>query len=273
MEVLYLDQLFAVNWIIDYCIVLAAARVSDLQLRRRRYTLAALFGALYAAASVLPGLSWLTLAPMKAAAGLAMALIAYGGEAHFWRCAAAFFAASALFGGAVYALALASGTTPGVMLSHVTLRVLLPSFAICYAVLLTVFRRRMRIADRGIVTAVLTVNGQTQPLRAMPDTGNTLRDPVTGSRAAVLSPEALLPILGAVPKDPLEAAELLRRHVDGVRLLPYAAVGQTGGLLAAFRPEQLSVEGHALPYLVALAPNPVSPDGSYSLLLPADSIM
>ena len=67
MEVVYLDQLFAVNWIVDYCIVLAAARVSDLVLRRWRYALAALFGAAYAAASVLPGLAWLAHAPMKLA--------------------------------------------------------------------------------------------------------------------------------------------------------------------------------------------------------------
>lgn len=273
MEVVYLDQLFAVNWIVDYCIVLAAARVSDLVLRRWRYALAALFGAAYAAASVLPGLAWLAHAPMKLATGVCMALIAYGGEARFWRCAAAFFATAALFGGAVYALALASGTTPGGMLSHVTLRVLLPAFAVCYAALLLVFRHRLRSADRAVVTAALTVNGQTLSLRAMHDTGNTLRDPATGARAAVVSAEALLPVFGPLPCDPVEAAERLQTRAEGVRLLPYAAVGQPGGLLAAFRPSQLDVSGQVLPYLVALSPNPVSPDGSYALLLPSDFIM
>ena len=36
MEVVYLDQVFAVNFLVDYCIVLAAARVSDVILRRGR---------------------------------------------------------------------------------------------------------------------------------------------------------------------------------------------------------------------------------------------
>ena len=34
MEVVYLDQLFAVNVLVDYCIVLAAARMSAAVLRR-----------------------------------------------------------------------------------------------------------------------------------------------------------------------------------------------------------------------------------------------
>ena len=85
MEVVYLDQVFAVNVLVDYCIVLAAARMSGAVLRRGRYLLAALAGGLYAAMTVLPGLGWMALAPVKAAAGIGMALIAFGGERRFWR--------------------------------------------------------------------------------------------------------------------------------------------------------------------------------------------
>lgn len=113
MEVVYLDQLFAVNFLVDYCIVLAAARMADVVLRRGRYLLAALTGAVYAALTMLPGLGWLSLLPVKGAAGLLIALIAFGGERRFWRCAAVFFGTAALFGGAVYALSAASGSTPG----------------------------------------------------------------------------------------------------------------------------------------------------------------
>ena len=156
MEVVYLDQVFAVNFLVDYCIVLAAARVSDVILRRGRYVLAALAGAVYAALTVLPGFGWLALLPVKAAAGLVMALIAFGSERRFWRCAVIFFGTAALFGGAVFALSAAAGGTPGQALRHVTGRVLIPTFALCYAVVATVFRARLRSAERGVVAAVLT---------------------------------------------------------------------------------------------------------------------
>ena len=273
MEVLYLDQLFAVNFLVDYCIVLAAARISGVTLRRRRYALSALAGAVYAALSVLPGLAWLALAPMKILTGILMALIAFGGETRFWRCVLVFFGTAALFGGTVFAISMAAGTRPGQALRGITLRVLVPTFAVCYAVVSTVFRRRMRSVDRAIAPAEITVNGQTLALRAMVDSGNSLRDPATAMRAAVLSAETLVPCCGVLPRDPIEAVDTLRNRVAGVRLLPYTAVGTGGGLLPAFRPDRFVVAGKDAPLLIALSPTTVSSDGDYDLLLPGDYIM
>ena len=59
MDVIYLDSLFGLNLLIDYCLVLVSARVCGVVLRRWRYALAALIGALYAALMVLPGFGWL----------------------------------------------------------------------------------------------------------------------------------------------------------------------------------------------------------------------
>ena len=42
MEVLYLDRLIAVNFLIDYCLLLAAGRVCGAYLHRGRFALAAL---------------------------------------------------------------------------------------------------------------------------------------------------------------------------------------------------------------------------------------
>lgn len=273
MEVVYLDQVFAVNFLVDYCIVLAAARMADVVLRRGRYLLAALTGAVYAALTMLPGLGWLSLLPVKGAAGLLIALIAFGGERRFWRCAAVFFGTAALFGGAVYALSAASGSTPGQALQHATWRVLIPTFALCYAVVVTVFRARLHSEERTVVPAVLTVNGQALSLRAIRDSGNVLRDPASGAYAAVIHSDALRCVFGALPHEPTASLAQLQGKAEGVRLLPYTAVGVQGGLLAAFRPESLTVAGKNESLLIALSPTPVSPDGEYDLLLPAHSFM
>ena len=113
MDVIYLDRLFGLNLLLDYCLMLASARVCGVVLHRARYLLAALTGALYAALMVLPGCGWLGSGAMKLALGAAMALIAFGGEAHWARCAVVFFAVSAAFGGAVYAASMLAGVSPG----------------------------------------------------------------------------------------------------------------------------------------------------------------
>ena len=80
MDVIYLDRLFGLNLLLDYCLMLASARVCGVVLHRGRYLLAALTGALYAALMVLPGCNWLGSGAMKLTLGAAMALIAFGGE-------------------------------------------------------------------------------------------------------------------------------------------------------------------------------------------------
>ena len=110
MDVIYLDSLFGLNLLIDYCLVLVSARVCGVVLRRWRYALAALIGALYAALMVLPGFGWLANGMMKLALGAAMALIAFGGEAHLVRCTVVFFAVSAAFGGARRSSAIPGGS-------------------------------------------------------------------------------------------------------------------------------------------------------------------
>ena len=235
MDVIYLDSLFGLNLLIDYCLVLVSARVCGVVLRRWRYALAALIGALYAALMVLPGFGWLANGMMKLALGAAMALIAFGGEAHLVRCTVVFFAVSAAFGGAVYAASMLAGVSPGSgALVTVSGRVLALSFAACYAAVSLVFRRRVRAADREVRTVTVTLAGRSVTLRALRDSGNDLHDPVSGLPAAVVERAAVLPLFPAVhalPDDAVQALEALSALPEctgRVVLLPYRAVGVTG---------------------------------------------
>lgn len=280
MEVIYIDSLFALNFLIDYCIVLASARVCGVVLRRWRYLLAALLGAAYAAAIVLPGLDFLARTPMKLVLGIAMALIAFGGETHLLRCTVVFFAVSAGFGGAVFAASLLAGTdSTGGALVSVSGRVLVLSFAVCYAAVSLVFRRRAKAADREIRPVVITDGGRSVTLRGLRDSGNALHDPVTGRCAAIADRAAVLPLFdgaGALtlPDDAvgaLEALSALPGCAGRFRLLPYSAVGVSGALLVAFRPESVTVAGAPEELLVALAPAPLSATGEFEAVLPPKS--
>ena len=262
MDVIYLDSLFGLNLLIDYCLVLVSARVCGVVLRRWRYALAALIGALYAALMVLPGFGWLANGMMKLALGAAMALIAFGGEAHIVRCTVVFFAVSAAFGGAVYAASMLAGVSPGSgALVTVSGRVLALSFAACYAAVSLVFRRRARAADREVRTVTV----------------NALHDPVSGLPAAVVERAAVLPLFPAVralPDDAVQALEALSALPEctgRVVLLPYRAVGVTGALLPAFRPDSVKIDGAAEPMLLALSAQALTSDGAFAMVLPPKS--
>ena len=279
MDVIYLDSLFGLNLLIDYCLVLVSARVCGVVLRRWRYALAALIGALYAALMVLPGFGWLANGMMKLALGAAMALIAFGGEAHIVRCTVVFFAVSAAFGGAVYAASMLAGVSPGSgALVTVSGRVLALSFAACYAAVSLVFRRRARAADREVRTVTVTLAGRSVTLRALRDSGNDLHDPVSGLPAAVV--ERLQRLHRVVrqcahrrkQRQHRRALDHRRRQAGHrVVLLPYRAVGVTGALLPAFRPDSVKIDGAAEPMLLALSAQALTSDGAFAMVLPPKS--
>ena len=260
METIYIDRLFILNFICDYLILLGSARVCGVLLRRVRYAMASLFGAAYAVVSVLPGFAFLTLLPIKLASGVLMALIAFAREPKFWRCAAVFFAVSAVFGGTLWALSAQGGMQNAVYLP-VSMPVLVLGFGIIYAALSIVFRRTAKSTGKTVHTVVIGFCGQSVTLRALYDSGNCLYDPMTGSEVLIAGAEQLAPLLGERAKD-LSPTELITLYAGKMRLIPYSAVGTQSGLLPAFRPDSLTVDSKARDdILVAISPTAVSGDG------------
>lgn len=262
MEVIYIDSLFFLNLGADYLLCLASARICGLYLRRLRYLLAAALGAAYSVLVLLPGLgalsSWLG---KLLAAGL-MSAVAFGGEKHPLRCGAVFLGVSAAFGGALWAMSMsAQGAV------SLPLRVFIPAFVLCYAALSIVFRCRARLADKKRVAVELRFLGREAKFMALLDTGNSLRDPVSGMEVMVVSARAADAIFSAYPGltdgsavELIERAALLPELAGKFRLIPYSAVGGSG-LLAAFRPDALCVGGEPCPQLLAAISANVGGDG------------
>nr|MCR5576648.1 sigma-E processing peptidase SpoIIGA [Oscillospiraceae bacterium] len=163
MKVIYADSLFALSLVTDYLLCLAAARFCSLRLRRGRYLLAALLGAVYAVAVFLPGLGFLASVPMQLSAAGLMGLVAFGGEARLFRCMAAFLSLSATFGGMVWAAAMRWGSFPlpdG--------RVLLGAFLLCYVLLSLLTRARRGGRGEGrILDAALTLGSRRAAFRVL----------------------------------------------------------------------------------------------------------
>ena len=98
MTVVYWDRVVVLNGIVDYLLLLSAAWLSGLPLRRGRLVLWAALGGLYAGAVFLPGLEVLGVPVIRAAAGIVMAL---GAMKWRWRPAGVFLllAAGLIVGG------------------------------------------------------------------------------------------------------------------------------------------------------------------------------
>lgn len=255
MTVVYLDSVFLFNALLDYLLVLAAARLAGIPLRRGRYALTGLLGGAYAVAVFLPGLDWLAAAPVKGAAGILLALTAFGGERRFWRLTLLAFAVACGLAGSVLALGLLAGQSipnaRGVFYTNVDAWTLLISATGAYAVLTVLFRASVAHGLRGeLLPVTVCLLGRTVRLTALRDTGSGLRD---AAGEPVLTVEtACFPELAEMVGQslPTEALPLLRRRVPALRpqLLPVRTAAGSG-LLLSVRCEWAEVDGLRRPGL------------------------
>ena len=283
MTVIYADTLFFLNALVDYLLLLAAARLAGEPLRRWRFALGAALGGGYAVAIFLPRLGFLAHPLCRIASAALMLLLAYGGSRRLLRQGVLFVALTCAFGGGVVAIGLLGGTGlslgGGVVYSALDLKVVLLSAAVCYGVLTLVFQRLARhsAASGELVDIKLHLRGRSVSLTALIDTGNTLADPISGrpvmvaegERVSALFPREYRPS----PADLRDPAAALTHLGTGewrvrFRLLPYRSVGVERGLLLAVRVDGLELDGQGRgPVLVALSPTPVSDGGGYQALI------
>ena len=283
MTVIYIDTLFLLNALVDYLLLLAAARLAGEPLRRGRFALGAALGGLYAVAIFLPGLGFLAHPLCRLASAALMLLAAYGGSRRLLRQGVLFLALTCAFGGGVVAIGLLGGTGlalgNGVFYSALDLKVVLLSAAVCYGVITLVFQRlgRHSAASGELARVRLRLGERWTDLTALVDTGNTLADPATGRPVMVAEGERLSGLFPGEhrpsPADLRDPASALARLGTGewrarCRLLPYRSVGAYRGLLLAVRADALELDGQGRgPALVALSPTPVSDGGGYQALI------
>lgn len=272
MTVVYIDEAFLLNALVDYLLLLSSARLAGEPLRRGRIALGAVLGGLYSAAVFLPGWGFLDQPLCKVALAVGMTLIAFGSSRRLLRVSLVFFGVSAAFGGGVLALRLFLGA-PAVL----DLRTVLLSAAGCYLFLTLIFGRAARYGRRELTVAELELAGRKCRLTALVDTGNTLTDPATGKTVMVAEGEKVAPLFpkGECPtsaelSDPVGAMERRKGGGRHWRLLPYQTVGVPHGLLLCVRVDRARVGKEEYgPILLALSPNPVSDGGGYNALIGA----
>lgn len=273
MRIIYADSVLVLNFVIDYLLLLATGKICALPLVRWRMALASLWGGVYAVLSLVYP-QFFAIAACKIFSGVAVAAIAFARFGRFARTAAVFFAVSAAFGGAVYASLSLGGIDPnGAAVLPLSLRTLILSFALFYALLSIVFRGKARRAALELGEVEILLRGRKLSCKALRDTGNELRDskgaPVIVSEWAAVSPlfPDLAPQQSLDPPSLLMAMDSLQGMKGRVSLLPCLTATSPEGLLPCLRPDGILINGEKAPHrLLAIIPGPISSDGSYRAL-------
>ena len=114
----------------------------------------------------------------------------------------------------------------------------------------------------------LSYHGRQVSALALVDTGNFLRDPITGETVMVADSRIgaeLLNISEELFKDPVKL--LTSGQVPGLRLVPYHTVGVAGGMMPMIRIRDAKIGNRKADVLVAFAPDKIDGGGMYQMLV------
>ena len=236
----YLDLVICLNFLVDYLLLLGTNRLAGFPVGGWRCAGASLVGAVYSGACLLPGFRFLGNLLWRCVSLCLMGGMAFGCNGAALKRSGIFLLLSMAMGG----IALRLGR--GDMLS------LLFCAGLCLLLSLICFGGQ--VGGREYIPLKIVHEDRTASMIALKDTGNTLRDPVTGEQVLVISPEIAGRLTGLTVgqlRNPLET--LAVSPVPGLRLIPYRSVGNTGGFLLAKRFADVTIGGRKQSALVAFA--------------------
>ena len=236
----YLDLVVILNFLVDFLLLLGTNRLAGFPTEGKRLALAAAFGGLYSGVCLLAGFRFLgnTLWRLVSLAG--MAGIAFGWNRSTLKRGGVFILLSMALGG--IALGFGRANVPSLVLAAGGM------WLLCRAAF------GDGVGQREYVNVELAYGENREAVIALKDSGNTLRDPVTGEQVLVIAGDVAGRLTGlteAQLRTPLET--LAQRPLPGLRLVPYRAVGQGSGMLLALRFSDVKINGRRQSAVVAFA--------------------
>ncbi len=247
----YLDGVILLNFTIDFLLLLGTNRLCGYTGNAGKIALGAAVGGVYAGACLLPGFGFLGNFLWRTVCLCGMCAIAFGTSVHTLRRSVLFLLLSMAMGG--LALGMGQKGVWSVISSAVGV------FLLC------ALGFRGKIQANRYVPVELSYGEKHLCITALQDTGNTLRDPVTGSSVLVIGSEVAQKLTGLTEKQLKTPVESLNA-IPGLRLIPYQAIGQKGGLLLALRIPKVKIGTWQGSSVVAFAPEGLPETGPYQAL-------
>ncbi len=239
-QTVYVDVLLALNFFINYFLLLSVGRIMKSSISRTRICLGAAFGAACALTLFLPPMNFITDGLVKISGSSVMVLIAFKHRSlrSFWRYMLVTCAVTFGFGGAMLALWLTVAPNGMYYRNGTVYFSLSPGFVIfitviCYTIITLAGKICRRLELRSCeCRAVIRGEGGARSLRLLCDTGNMLTEPFSGLPVIVARRSAVGRLLP--PGFPTE------QKSGNLRVIPYSSVGGEG-LLCAFMPDSVEL--------------------------------
>lgn len=250
----YVDLAAMLNFGIDFLLILSVNRLCGHPPEWKRGILAAAVGGIYSGMCLLPGFHFLGRGWWRGIFLGLLCIIAFGFRRDTLRRGGLFLLLSMTLGG--IALAFSRG---GILIPLASAGGL---WFLC--------GRGFPVHRHDAITLPLQIRHgrETVHLTALYDTGNRLKDPISGEPVMVIGQEAASRLTGLNTEQLRSPIQTLAANIlPGLRLIPCRTVAQDGGMLLAMRFSDVVLGNRKTTAIVAFSPVEIGRGEGYQALL------
>lgn len=260
MPIVYIDVLFLINMGIDAMVLWCSTKIAGVRTRLWRVAVASAVGGIYAVCIFFPKLSALSLLAAKTAVSVMMVCIAFW--VNSWRALlralAAFYVTGFVFGGGITGMVYLTGmgsrlgtvVSNGSIYFNLPWKLLVLTATVVCVLLNTVVRylKKILIAQGILGKLRMTCLQKTVEVTVLLDTGNQLKDPLSGRTVAVVELARLRPLMQTEIYNVFEQGHMEELYealpyewTTRLRMIPYNGVGVENGMLVGIVPDKTEV--------------------------------
>ena len=257
----YIDVVFIENLVINYIILYATGIISKTKIKQIRILIGSLIGALYSIIYYLINLKIYSSFILKIILSIVIIYVAFNSKniKILMKQTILFYLVSFVFGGAAISIIYmvnSKGITiqNGVLVGNYTLKTVLIGIIIAYITVIVAFKIvKTKFSKKDLLCDVeITLNEKKIHTKAMLDTGNLLKEPITNMPVIVMEHTLFYDI---IPKEILNNIDeilggdlsnipenIQKEYISRLKVIPFSSLGKQNGMLMGIKADGLKIK-------------------------------
>ena len=257
---IYIDVVFLENLVMNSIILIASGIILKKKLKWIRILLASSLGAIYTIIGYISVLEIYSNLVLKVILSILIIYIAFNPQTvkQLWKDILIFYLTSFVFGGVAFALIYVVKPQEilmknGLFLGTYPLKTVLLAAIVAFIVIIAAFAIvKTKFSKKDMFCDVeVELNNKKIKTRAMIDTGNLLKEPITNTPVIVLEHTLLYECVPKEILDNLESIlggelvkipeEIRNEYISRLKLIPFASLGKQNGMLVGIKADSLKI--------------------------------
>ncbi len=257
---IYIDIVIIENLIMNYIILCATGIVSKNKIRHLRLIMASLLGAIYSVVAYMKILEIYSNIVLKILLSVIIVYIAYNPQTvkKLWKTLVMFYLVSFVFGGVAFSLIYIIKPQDiimknGLFLGTYPLKTIILGAIVAFAIIIIavkIIRKKFTTKDM-ICDIEIILNNKKINTKALIDTGNMLKEPITNTPVVVVEkillyeciPKEILNNINQIIGGDLEKIpqQIQSQYISKLKLIPFSSLGKQYGMLLGIKVQQIKI--------------------------------